>query len=167
VIDLSALGAQGTPSGANKPFSVTAAQVGQVFGVALDSAPQPDIFLAATSAYGLSIFTPDAGGLPQRIHTGAAGAAFVAGQFGPGGGPSSIWRVDGTTCAVTPFATVDISRGSVAGLGGLAFDRASQQLFAVDRGTGIIYRFGLDGRSAALTTTAPRAGPPRACRHWR
>src|SRR5689334_162053 len=39
---------------ATKTFTVTAGSVGQVFGIALDNQPQPDIFVAATSAYGLA-----------------------------------------------------------------------------------------------------------------
>src|SRR5665213_2770285 len=74
VVDLTALGPQGTLSPAPKPFTVTSDQVGQVFGVTLDNAPQPNFYLAATSAYGLSIFTPDDSGAPKRLHTGAPGA---------------------------------------------------------------------------------------------
>jgi len=74
---------------AANPFTVTAAQVGQVFGVALDSAAPPNIYVAATSAYGLPIVVPGQGGAPKRLHQGAPGASFMAGLFGPaaqGGG---------------------------------------------------------------------------------
>ena len=148
VADLTKLGAQGALSTVPKPFSLTASQVGQVFGVALDDAAAPNIYLAATSAYGLSIGAPDASGLIKRSQTGEPGAEFLPGQFGPaaqGGGPGSIWRVDGTTGTVTVLATIDAGTGSVAGLGGLAYDPVTKQLFAADRGTGIIYRLGLDG----------------------
>ena len=66
--------------------------------MALDNSPQPNIFVAATSAYGISIYVPDQSGVIKRIHTGAADAQFLPGQFGPpdqGGGPGSIWRIDG------------------------------------------------------------------------
>ena len=43
---------------APKPFTVTAGQVGQVFAVALDNATPPNIYVAATSAYGLPIVVP-------------------------------------------------------------------------------------------------------------
>ena len=46
------------------PFTVTAAQVGQVFGVALDNATPPNMYVAATSAYGLPIVVPGQGGAP-------------------------------------------------------------------------------------------------------
>jgi hypothetical protein len=148
VIDFSGLGAQGQASEVAKPFTVTASQVGEVFGVALDNAAQPNIFLAATSAYGLSIYVPDQSGAIKRIHTGAAGAQFLPGQFGPpdqGGGPGSIWRVDGVSGEVTLFSTIDSAAQGVASLGGLAFDPRTQQLFVAERGTGLIHRLSLDG----------------------
>jgi hypothetical protein len=51
VFDLQAPGAppQAQLLTAPKPFTVTAGQVGQVFGVALDNATQPNVFAAATS----------------------------------------------------------------------------------------------------------------------
>jgi hypothetical protein len=149
VVDLTMLGPQGQLSNAAKPFTVAASQVGQVFGVALDNAPLPSIYLAASSAYGLSIYVPDGSGVIKRITVGTPGAQFLPGQFGPpelGGGTGSIWRVDGSTGQVTLFATVGgSSPGGPASLGGLAFDPTSQQLFAADRTTGLIYGFGLDG----------------------
>ena len=50
---------------------------------------------------------------------GEAGAQFLPGQFGPaelGGGPGSVWRVDGATGEVTLLANVDGGTGSVASL---------------------------------------------------
>ncbi len=148
VIDLSALGPQGAESAAPKPFTVTPSQVGQVFGVTLDDAQDPDIYLAATSVYGLSLGVADSSGQMKRVRHGEAGAQFVPGQFGPpelGGGPGSIWRIDGTTGEVSLFATVQTAAGSPASLGGLAYDPATKQIFAADRSTGIVYRYGLDG----------------------
>ena len=57
-------------------FGVTAADVGLVFGVALDDAPEttgadaPNIYLSATSAYGLYLSMPDAEGNPMRTRIG-------------------------------------------------------------------------------------------------
>ena len=148
VVDLSELGPQGGESAAPKIFTITPAQVGQVFGVALDDADPPNIYLAATSAYGLSIAVPDASGQLKRVQRGQAGAQFVPGQFGPpemGGGPGSIWRVDGLTGEVSLFADAGASTTGPASLGGLAYDPATRQIFAADRSTGIVYRYGLDG----------------------
>ena len=148
VVDLTALGPQGTESAAPKPFTVTPSQVGQVFGVTLDDAQNPDIYLAATSVYGLSIGVVDASGDMKRVQHGEAGAQFVPGQFGPpeaGGGPGSIWRIDGTTGEVSLFAMVETAASSPASLGGLAYDPGTRQIFAADLSTGIVYRYGLDG----------------------
>ncbi|HEY7457449.1 MAG TPA: hypothetical protein VH765_01725, partial [Xanthobacteraceae bacterium] len=137
---------------APKPFSVTAAQVGQVFSIALDDATPPNIYLAATSAYGLPIVVPDrdGDGRPDRSRRGGPNANFMPGLFGPvtvNGGPGSIWKIDGRTGAVILFAnvTLDGTPNSGAALGGLAFDPGSRQLFVADRNTGMIHRFALDG----------------------
>lgn len=129
-----------------KLLSVKAKRVGQVFGVALDDKTHPDIFVAATSAYGLAIMRPDVG----RIKHGATGAQYMPGQFGPSdvdSGPNSIWRIDGKSGEVTLFANVSYNgvKEAPASLGGLAFDASTQQLFVADRATGMIHRFTLDG----------------------
>ncbi len=149
VVALQNLG--GPPRGqlvnAPKPGTITAGQVGQVFGVALDDATPPNIYLAATSAYGL----PIVGSNGARLRQGAPGATFMPGLFGPAqqnGGPGSIWRVDGRSGQVNLFADVRLNGqpNTGTGLGGLAFDPASKQIFAADRSTGMIHAFGLDGR---------------------
>ena len=154
VIGLDRLG--GPPQGqfvaAVKPFAATARQIGQVFSVALDNADPPNIYAAATSAYGLPIVVPDADGdgVSDRARRGAPNAAFMPGLFGPviaDGGPGSIWRIDGKTGAVTLFANVTLNgvRNSGPALGGLVFDAGSRQIFVADRDTGMIHRFTLDG----------------------
>ncbi|MEZ0211327.1 MAG: hypothetical protein ACAH27_00100, partial [Xanthobacteraceae bacterium] len=146
VISLQELG--GPPRGqlvnVPKPYSVPAGQVGQVFGVALDDATPPNAYLAATSAYGLPIVGPDG----RRLRQGAPGATFMPGLFGQGGGPGSIWRVDGRSGQVSLFADVRLggAPNTGAALGGLAFDPASKTVFAADRATGMIHGFRLDGR---------------------
>ncbi len=152
VVELQAPGAppQAQLITAPLPFRVTAAQVGQVFAVALDAATPPNIYVAATSAYGLPIVIPGQSGAFTRVYQGMPGASFMPGLFGPaaqGGGPGSIWRIDGATGAVSLFANVML--GGVAnsgpGLGGLAFDGASKTLIVADRDTGMIHRFALTG----------------------
>jgi hypothetical protein len=154
VIGLSRMG--GAPQAqlvaAPKTFTVIARQIGQVFSLAVDDANPPNIYAAASSAYGLPIVVPDADGdgVPDRSRRGAPNAAFMPGLFGPitiDGGPGSIWKIDGRTGAVTLFANV-VLRGvpnSGPALGALAFDPASRQLFVADRDTGMIHRFTLDG----------------------
>jgi hypothetical protein len=130
-----------------KPFVASAAQIGQVFGVAVDDAPQPNIYVAASSAYGLPIVVNGPDGQPLHVRKGAAGAAFMSGLWGAGGGPGSIWKIDGVTGAVSLLANVmlDGRPNSGAALGGLAYDAASKTLFVADRETGMIHSFGLDG----------------------
>ena len=137
---------------APKPFTATAAQVGQVFAVAFDRATPPNIYLAASSAYGLPIVLPpvDANAPAQRLTDGAPGAAFMSGLFGPPtmqGGPGSIWRIDGASGRISLFANVTLDGAPNPGpaLGGLAFDPSSNSLFVADRSTGIIHRVGLNG----------------------
>jgi len=134
-------------------FSAKARDVGQVFAVALDDAPDtsgaaaPNIYLAATSAYGLNILVTDADGNPVRSKLGAPGAMFMPGQWGSAGGvqgyPGSIWKVDGTTGEISLFSTIAANTG--AGLGSIAYDPATEQFFVSDLDTGLIYRLASDG----------------------
>ncbi|WP_291870011.1 hypothetical protein [Bradyrhizobium sp.] len=144
----------GPPNGqlvpAPKPFTVTAAQVGQVFAVVLDNSTPPNVYVAASSAYGLPIVAPGAGGQPRHVRTGAPNASFMPGLWGgaaPNGGPGSIWKIDGVTGSVSLFANVTLGGASNSGpaLGGLAFDPDSNSLFAADRDTGMIHRFAMTG----------------------
>ena len=149
VIDLSNPGAppQGQIMPAPIPFTVAARQVGQVFAVAQDDATPPNIYVAATSAYGLPIVAAqsDRDGTLRRLRRGEAGAQFMPGLFGPkaaGGGAGSIWKIDGRTGAVSLFANI---QNSGAGLGDIAFDTEHRQFFVSDRASGLIHRIGLDG----------------------
>jgi len=135
-----------------KPFTLTASQIGQVFAVALDNASPPNIYAAATSAYGLPIVAPNpsGAGAPVRAKQGAPNASFMPGLFGPAalrGGPGSIWRIDGATGETRLFANVTLDQTPNPGpaLGGLAFDAVSNNLFVADRGTGMIHRFDMSG----------------------
>jgi hypothetical protein len=153
IIDLQTMGAppQAQLVQAPKPFTATAAQLGQVFAVAIDDAAAPNIYVAATSAYGLPIVAPGPNGGLMRTRQGAPNAAFMPGLFGPanaGGGPGSIWRIDGVSGQVSLFANVTLDGVPNAGaaLGGLAFDKVSQLLFVADRSTGIIHAFDPNGQ---------------------
>ncbi len=154
VIELKRMGA--APSGqlveAPKFYTAKAAQTGQVFAVTLDNTVPPNIYVAATSAYGLPIVAsePDASGRQVRLFSGAPGARFMPGLWGPqeaGGGPGSIWRIDGANGEVRLLANIgsDGRPNGGASLGGLVFHRASNSLLAADRETGLIHRVGLDG----------------------
>ncbi|MEZ5776588.1 MAG: peptidoglycan-binding domain-containing protein [Hyphomicrobiaceae bacterium] len=171
----------GVPAGTSTPgaepaeaYSTTARQIGQVFGIAIDEAvnseterPAPNIYLGASSAYGLHIVVPDrdGDGWPKRVETGDPEAEWMEGLFGTaaGGGPGSIWKIDGVTGEVSLFADIT-DRGeanSGPGLGNLTFDRERQLIYASDLDTGMIvsldldgnplgvYDHGVDGRAAA------------------
>jgi hypothetical protein len=107
---------------------VTAAQVGQVFGVVLDDANPPNIYLAATSAFGL--------------HRSADGAQWMPGMWGPNG-PGGVYRLDAMNgYAPRPFARIGANNrpNGGAALGNLAYDRGNKQLFVSDLETGMIHR---------------------------
>ncbi len=125
--------------------------IGLVFGIAINNRPNPDLFLAATSAYGLQIVGPDTNGdlLPDRLLRGQPDARWMAGQFGPrpDAGPGSVWRVDGTTGQVSLFANIshDGKANSGPGLGNIAYDFSHEQLFVSDLESGLIHRLSLKG----------------------
>jgi Domain of unknown function (DUF5979) len=135
---------------APKTFDVLAKDVGQVFGVALDDQTPPNIYVAATSVFGLNIVSRGRDGLPERRKKGGPGAGWMKGQFGLDlqGGPGGIYRIDGRTGVVTLFAnvTLDGVPNPGPGLGNLAYDSEHKQLFVSDLYTGMIHRFDLDGR---------------------
>jgi len=141
---------------APKTFDVLAKDTGQVFGAALDDAPAPNIYLAATSAFGLNLVGRGADGLPERRTVGGPGTGWMKGQFGLDlqGDPGSIYKVDGATGAVTVFAKVMLDGVPNPGpaLGGLAYDAAHKQLFVSDLYTGMIHRFSVaDGSEPGAT----------------
>src|SRR5262245_29580852 len=108
---------------------VTASQVGQVFGVALDDANPPNVYLAATSAFG--------------IHRTPDNAQWMPGMWGQGGGPGTIYRLDAATgYQPRPFAQVTLNGRPNSGpaLGNIAYDRFNRQLFVTDLETGMIHR---------------------------
>ncbi len=129
---------------------IPAAAVGQVFGIAIDDDAYANIYLAATALYGLNIVVPGRGRerFAQRVKTGQAGAEWMAGQFGPGGGPGSIWKIDGRSGAIGLFAQVSLGTEPIgsASLGTIAYDRVHRQLFVSDLATGDIHRLDLNGR---------------------
>ncbi len=129
-------------------FEAFASDIGQVFGVALDDASPPNIYATATSAHGLQIVSPS-GGAPVRIRTGQPGATFMDGQFGInlGGGPGSVWKIDGITGMVSLFANIESGGqpNSGPGLGNIAYDPAHYQLYVSDMDTGVIHRLGMAG----------------------
>ncbi|HDO51529.1 MAG TPA: DUF11 domain-containing protein, partial [Rhizobiales bacterium] len=116
--------------------SVTAAEVGQVFGIAFDDATPANIYLSATSAFGL--------------HRTAEKAGWMAGMWGANGGPGTVYRLDAAN-SYKPgiFATITLGgrANTGAALGNIAYDRWNRQLYVSDLETGMIHRLAIsDGR---------------------
>ncbi|MEZ5817150.1 MAG: hypothetical protein R3D44_08725 [Hyphomicrobiaceae bacterium] len=157
IFDLTQLGGgpEGQLSDAPVRHVIKAKDVGHVFGIAFDgdgtegSGP-PNLYLTATSVHGLQLMAPGTDGNLERVMTGRPGAQWMSGLFGGarGGGPGSIWKVDGRTGEITLFA--DIKTGDLensgAGLGAIAFDPRSRHFYVSDMETGLIWRLDLTGK---------------------
>lgn len=161
-------------------LEVKAGDIGQVFGLAYGTPEtaggRPNLFAAATSRFGLQIVGPDqdGDGAQDRLKQGAPGAVFMEGQFGTklGGGPGAIWKIDGVSATPSLFANVMLNgvQNSGPGLGGIAFDPQSRNLYVSDLDTGMVHRFdlagtelgqfdhGLDGRKALQLPPIPDDG---------
>lgn len=130
---------------------VLARDVGMVFGIAIDQEAYRNLYLAATSAFGLNIVGGDQNfdRIADRLHAGQADAAWMPAQWGndPLAGPGSVWKVDGRTGQISLFANIGLngSQNAGPGLGDLAFDAAHNQMFVSDLETGLIHRLDLDG----------------------
>ncbi len=155
VFDLSKLGGPPRNQLARAPvrFEAKAVDIGHVFAVAVDTpmAPvPPNIYAAATSMFGLQIVDASSGGKLTRLVKGSARAQWMPGQFGldKGGGPGSIWKIDGATGLISLFA--NITSGTVEnagpGIGGVAIDDLTGHLFATNLETGLIHRLDQTGR---------------------
>ncbi|HEX5778420.1 MAG TPA: hypothetical protein VFY21_06225 [Xanthobacteraceae bacterium] len=106
---------------------VTAAEVGQVFGVTLDE--NANVYLAASAAFGL--------------HRSPDGAQWQPGMWGANGGPGTIYRLGpATDHRPQAFAQVTLNGrpNSGAALGNVAYDRWNRQLYVTDMETGMIHR---------------------------
>lgn len=152
---------------------VLARDTGQVFGVALDDEAAPNIYLAATSLFGLHIVRRLPNGTFERLRSGGPGAQWQNGQFGLAlqGGPGSIYKVDGRTGEVSLLANVlreGVPNPGPA-LGNLAYHAGHKQLFVSDLHTGMVHRIaagdgaelgapfdhGVTGRNAARLQPVP------------
>ncbi|MFA6139734.1 MAG: hypothetical protein WC684_03345 [Hyphomicrobium sp.] len=150
VFDLEKLGGPPTGALANAPstYEATAGDIGQVFGVTLDSETAnriPNIYVTATSLFGLQIVSKEG----TRLVNGERGARWMPGQFGEpkGGGPGSVWKIDGVSGAISLFANLkfDGKDNAGPGLGNVAYDPVTKQLFVTDLEFGLIHRLGIDG----------------------
>lgn len=95
----------------------TPANLGQVYGVTLDNAPNPNIYVAASSVYG----------------------SFPSGNWGPGGTGGEVYKLDGTNGNISLFGGNHLPNGG-EGLGNLSFHAAKSQFFVSNFADGRIYR---------------------------
>ena len=130
-----------------------ARDIGQVFGAAIDNAEFRNLYLSATSAYGLQITAPDEDrdGVPERLYAGAENAKWMQGQWGSdvAAGPGSVWKVDGETGQISLFANITFEglENAGTGLGNIAYDALHDQLFVSDLQSGMIHRLDLNGQT--------------------
>ncbi len=140
----------------NEPqrLQIKAGQVGQVFGIAIDDARKPNIYLSATAAFGLHA-SEDGGWMP--------------GMWGQNGGPGTIYKLNASkNYEPEIFATIKLGnrKNTGAALGNIAYDPVSRQLFVSDLETGKVHRLdietgedrgtfdhGVDGRADFLDVT--------------
>lgn len=116
-----------------------AANLGQVFGIALDDKVPPNIYVTASSVY--------------LLHVNATKTAFESGMYGFLG-PGGVYQIDGTTGAICSLAVLP-NQG--AGLGNIAYDRVHKQLFVSDFEDGRIYR--LLPKTSCFTLDLPQGIP--------
>ena len=160
VFDLTQLGGAPAAQVANAPikFSATAGEIGQVFAHRRSAATpnstrdSPNIYLGATSAFGLQIVLPDfdGDGRPERVKTGQAKRGMDGRPVRPRQKRHARLGVADRRHdrRVSLFATIPGNSGP--GLGDVVFDPATRQFFVSDLDTGLIHR--LDSSGALLDT---------------
>jgi hypothetical protein len=108
---------------------VTAADVGQVFGVTIAQRPDadaPTIFVASSAVYGL-----------HRLDEG-----WMPGMWGKDGGPGTIYRLDpanGYKPEKFADVTLDGRENTGAALGNITYDKVHDRIFVSDLETGMIH----------------------------
>lgn len=114
------------------PNAWTYQNLGPVFAVAIDDAKAPNIFVAATTAYGQFPFGPGGGGAVYKLG-GCDGTIYP-------------WIVTGA-----PVVNSNkLPNSSDLGLGDVCYDRKHHQFFVSNMDDGVIYRFKDAGTTAKL-----------------
>lgn len=154
-------------------LQIKAKEIGQVFGITLDDNKNPNIYVSATSFYGLNIVLPDTPNklkvkinskknqneykefitndidlrLERQIH-GIKNAKWMDGQFGKKGTPGSIWKINSKSGKVSKFVDIKLNGVSNSGpaLGNISFDSKHKQFFVSDLDTGMIHRISSKGK---------------------
>jgi hypothetical protein len=132
----------------------TAGNLGQVFGIALDNAGSPNIYVAASTGYG-SVdlgYASSGNGVVQPFGTSETGPS----------GPGAVYRLDGTTGAISTFAllpmgTSSLGNGAGPALGNICFDETSNRFYVSNFDDGRIYCLSATG--AVIGTLTNVSGP--------
>ena len=113
---------------------ITAGEIGQVFGVAFDDATPPNIYVTATAAFGL--------------HRTGDNAQWMPGMFGRRRSRRDLPARRGERLQADAVLRLTLNgrKNSGAALGNIAYDRWNKQFLVSDLETGMIHRFGLEGR---------------------
>jgi len=112
-----------TPSKAIHPASWTAANIGQVFGIAIDD--DKNIYLAASHIYA------------QGVSPTPAQNAI----------PAQVYKCSGPTWNAVPWVALpNTGTGNLNGIGNIAFDKKNKQLFVSNLEDGKIYRYNTAGQ---------------------
>jgi hypothetical protein len=120
--------------------SWTLANLGQVYGVTLDGASSPNIYVTAASSGGTA---------PIYNRTESGG---VYGPLGPGG----VYRLDGVTGAICHVVTLPNDADSA--LGNITYSRTTNSLYISNFADGLIYRVGLGPNRDAPNCPATVSG---------
>lgn len=99
-----------------------AANLGQVYGVTLDDAANPNIYVTATTSYG----------------------EFIVGTFKPGGTGGEVYKLDGTNGNISLFGGSSLPNAG-EGLGNICYHRGPKQFFVSNFADGRIYRLSSTG----------------------
>lgn len=128
------------PSTGNSADRWTAENLGQVFGVMLDDANPPNIYVAASTVYGSNNASYYAGATLGELPFLESTTTVPNGLFGPGGS-GAVYRIDGATGAICQFLQTAGGAFHMAdgtGLGDLAFDPAHDRIFVSDFDSGAV-----------------------------
>ena len=132
---------------------ILARDVGLVFGIAIDQEKNRNLYLTATSTFGLHIVGQDENNdrVADRLYSGQDRAKWMSAHWGnhPNAGPGSVWRVDGETGQISLFANIELDgvANSGPGLGNIVFDGFHNQLLVSDMDTGMIHRLDMHGNN--------------------
>ncbi len=116
----------------------TAANLGQLFGVEFDNAPNPNIYVTASTGYGSD----------NVAYDNANTSPFATSPFPGAATGGEVYKLDGTTGNISLFATLPnagAGGGTGPGLGNLCFSAEHGRLYITNFHDGRVYAYDLAG----------------------